>query len=1043
MEALEARARAGRLEQLSDGLLSLGLDGSTPMAEAAELVALIRECRKLRADAESDETLGLVFPSSRPEYRALENARGLADAMSELGLADASWSRVATLLASAGASGEAAASLEDALGSVSRAWQECVSALRLDEESFVDGGRHESVPLGSLRTRARECSDAADALLPWCVFQRARNGVLQSHAGPVLSALDEHDMRASWLRDAYEWAVNRSLATEVYRRHPLLIELDVGQLADHRAAFRKLEELLQELERNRIAYELHTRPVDQGVSFGKPGDFTEKALIQRQLSLQRSSVSLRQLIRRAGTALRQLKPCFMMSPTTVAELLPRERDLFDIVVIDEASQMLPCDALGSIGRGRQAVIVGDPKQLPPSTYFQGGTVASMEDDDDDMLASLVESILDLSLSAWQPPRYLQWHYRSRHSSLIQFSNARFYENRLIVFPGPDEEREDSGIRFHHVAEGLSQGGLNPLEAERIVGAACAFMEDPGNRDLSLAIVAMNQRQRDRINEMMDSEAARNSAVARYRGCWRGTLYPFIVRNLEMVQGDERDAIYISTVYGRETPGGPVMRRFGPITHEGGARRLNVLFSRARQRMEVFSSMEANDIAVGPGISEGVRVLRDYLEYAATGRIETGTHTGKRAESPFEEHVLERLKERGLDVEPQVGVAGYRVDLGIRHPGYPHGYFLGVECDGRTYHSAQSVRDRDRLREEVLRGLGWDIYRIWSTDWFQDADRELNKLIGYIEERIEAYRAGLGDRQEEDVLIGQSVPRVRGPGQARSLFEENAGAPWAGVRSVEVGDRVVYHEAGRDDEIRQVAIVRGADDPDLGLINDSRPLAVALIGAEVGDTVPVRQGTSTKDVVVLGIQRPDSDVAEMIIPGPGSFPWLDGVDVAPYPVWHGSAADPRSATVQEVSDSLAGIVAVEGPVTVGRAYQALVRAGGLQRLGPRIRQSMDRALTRLETEKRVLVERSEEASGYRSAVLLAPDGERIKVRELGPRLFEEVPLTELSELVRRVRRSMPGAESEEVFREVMGVYGLVRMTEQVRNRIREAQERSTD
>ena len=235
-------------------------------------------------------------------------------------------------------------------------------------------------------------------------------------------------------------------------------------------------------------------------------------------------------------------------------MLPREKELFDIVIIDEASQMQPSDAMGSILRCRQAVIVGDPKQLPPSNYFQGGLSAAEEDDaENNVLATLVESILDLSLSAWHPPRHLQWHYRSRHSSLIQFSNAQFYDNRLIVFPGPDEDREGSGIRYHHVENGIAKGGLNRIEAERVTEAACAFMTDPANRDLSMAIVAMNQRQRDHINEMMDQESASSRAVEHYRRRWRNTLYPFIVRNLETVQGDERDVIFISTVYG---PGNP-------------------------------------------------------------------------------------------------------------------------------------------------------------------------------------------------------------------------------------------------------------------------------------------------------------------------------------------------------------------------------------------------------------------------------------------------------------------------------------------------------
>ena len=837
----EARERAARLDVVADGLEAAGLDADEPCASAVDLAALVEEYRSLAAEAEGDGNIALVFPSRAPETETLDMVRVLADAMSKLGLSDASWEQAATFLKQSADVEKRASVLRRASVAATDAWRECVESLELDAEVFLDGGQHETAGLGVLRRRAREALDARDSLLSWSSYRRARKGVQESHAGPVLAALDDHGMSARKLREAYEWALYRSLAARVYRLHPELNDLSGWQLGNHRNAFEGLEARLQDLERARIAYELFSRTVDNGVSFGGPSAFTEKALIQHQLSLQRSSVTLRSLLRRAGTALLQMKPCFMMSPTTVAELLPRESELFDIVVIDEASQMLPCDALGAITRGRQAVIVGDPKQLPPSTFFQGGSAVPMEEgDDDQMLAPLVESILDLSLSAWKPPRYLQWHYRSRHSSLIQFSNARFYDNRLIVFPGPDESREGGGIRFHHVADGLAKGGLNRIEADHVVDAACAFMEEPANRDLSLAIVAMNQRQRDHVNEMLDRETAARPALARYRRRWRNTLHPFIVRNLETVQGDERDVIFISTVYGREKADGPVMRRFGPITHGGGERRLNVLFSRARQRMEVFSSMQANDIAVGPGVSEGVRILRDYLEYAATGKLETGIDTGRDPESPFEEHVLERLRGQGLEVDPQVGVAGFRIDLGVRHTDYPHGYLLGVECDGRAYHSALSVRDRDRLREAVLRDLGWDIYRIWSTDWFEDADRELKKLMDHVASRLEALLVGSGVESGETVLLGESVERSDeqpvDPSMSPDGREELDDEPVC----VEVGDTVSYHEAGRGQDIRRVTIVRGKDDLAKAIISDNKPLSVALLGRVGRD----RYGTTT-------------------------------------------------------------------------------------------------------------------------------------------------------------------------------------------------------
>ena len=1033
----EARERAARLDQVAGGLELAGVDRSQSFGGVIDLATLIDEYRSLTAEAEGDETIASAFPSRAPEFETLEMVRMLADTMSALKLSDVSWKQAARFVTHAEDLEKDASALRQALVAVSKAWQACVELLGIEAAVFLDGGRHETTGLGALRKRAREAQDAQDTLLSWSVYRRARKSVDESHAAPVLAALDQNGMSARKLRKAYEWALYRSLAAAVYRRHPELNDLSSWQLGNHRAAFQDLEARLQELERARIAYELHSRPVDNGVSFGGPGAFTEKALIQHQLSLQRSSVTLRNLLRRAGTALLQMKPCFMMSPTTVAELLPRDSELFDIVIIDEASQMLPCDALGAVARARQAVIVGDPKQLPPSTYFQGGTATAAGDDDDDrMLAPMVESILDLSLSAWHPPRYLNWHYRSRHSSLIQFSNVRFYDNRLIVFPGPDENREGSGIRYHHVADGLAKGGLNRIEADRVVSAACAFMENPVNRDLSLAIVAMNQRQRDHINEMIDRETAARPAVARYRRRWRNSLYPFIVRNLETVQGDERDVIFISTVYGRETAGGPVMRRFGPITHAGGERRLNVLFSRARQRMEVFSSMQANEIAVGPGVSDGVRILRDYLEYAATGKIETGVDTGREPESPFEEYVLERLRNQGLEVDPQVGVAGFRIDLGVRHPDYPHGYLLGVECDGRAYHSALSVRDRDRLREAVLRDLGWDIYRIWSTDWFEDAERELKKLMEYIADRIDAFRAGLGAEDGESLLLGVAVEQPDEQLADVSTVEYEAEDLDDELHCVEVGDTVSYHESGHELDVRRVTIVRGKDDPANAIINDNKPLAIALLGAEVGETVTVRQPTSEVDIVVDRIERPESDIGVPKVSGGSAA--VDGIDLMPYPEWQGRAVDPRRASPEEAAEILLEIIDAEGPVLENRAYRTYVRACGIQRLGPQIRRILDGALAKLERAERVFVERAAGERGYRDALLRIPECDRIKMRDIGPRSFDEVPRSELATLVRAVKTSKADANPDEICREVLDKYGLVRMTAQVRRRFEEAE-----
>ena len=253
-----------------------------------------------------------------------------------------------------------------------------------------------------------------------------------------------------------------------------------------------------------------------------------------------------------------------------------------------------------------------------------------------------------------------------------------------------------------------------------------------NPERSLGVVALNQAQRELIQDEIDRMVAHSPEAAAYREHWEETLEPFFVKNLENVQGDERDVIFISVTYGPSEPGAKVLQRFGPINSAIGHRRLNVLFTRAKECVILFSSMDAADVRVEPESRAGVKALNGYLAYAATGRLETGQETGREPDSDFERVVMSELRRRGYTVSPQVGVAGFFIDLGIRHAAWPHGYLLGIECDGATYHSAKSARDRDRLRQEVLERLGWTIYRIWSTDWFNDPTGETHRLVQRIE-----------------------------------------------------------------------------------------------------------------------------------------------------------------------------------------------------------------------------------------------------------------------------------------------------------------------
>ena len=388
-----------------------------------------------------------------------------------------------------------------------------------------------------------------------------------------------------------------------------------------------------------------------------------------------------------------------------------------------------------MARGGQLVVVGDPKQLPPTSFFDRTERPLDEETDGDEIVDN-ESILDSALAEFRPARELRWHYRSRHESLIAFSNRHFYNDGLVVFPRPlDPVREKRKPKFgvyHQFVGGRYKGHVNMIEAQAVADAAVMFMVTEADR--SLGIVTLNQPQRDLLVEEMERRVAHEPAAQRYVELWEGTLESFFVKNLENVQGDERDVIFISTVYGPDAATGVVMNRFGPINGIHGHRRLNVLFTRAKTRVEVFTSMHPSDIRAGEGAHPGVHTLRAYLEYAENGKLERGDTTGREPDSEFEELVLERLQGRGFEVTPQVGVAGYFIDLAVKHP-KRSGYLLGIECDGAGYHFDRSARDRDRLRQEVLERLQWKIYRIWSTDWFDNPDEELRRLLDHIDKLL--------------------------------------------------------------------------------------------------------------------------------------------------------------------------------------------------------------------------------------------------------------------------------------------------------------------
>jgi hypothetical protein len=483
------------------------------------------------------------------------------------------------------------------------------------------------------------------------------------------------------------------------------------------------------------------------------GALGEMKVIRGEIGKKTKHLPIRKLVEHAGTAIQRIKPVLLMSPVSVAQFLPPGALSFDLLVIDEASQVRPEDALGAIARARQIVVVGDKKQLPPSSFFNR-VIADEQDDgegDDehqgpdllDGAATLgsMESILTLCEARGLSSRMLKWHYRSRDPSLIEVSNHEFYEGGLILPPSPLQKDPAYGLCFTRVDGVYDKGGKrdNRIEGEAIVARVAEHART--HPQVSLGIVTFSFAQRNVITELL--EFARRGDGMLDAFLREGQSEDVFVKNIENVQGDERDVILISVGYGPVVPGGRLTSMsFGPVNGEGGERRLNVIFTRARVRCEVFASFDPGDMDVSRTSSQGPRILKRFLDFAKTGRLDEKSPTGLDADSAFEEDVAAIIRTYGFLADPQVGSAGFRIDLGIRHPDKPGTYILAVECDGATYHSALWARERDRLRQDVLEQLGWNFHRIWSTDWFYNRRAEIERLRAALQAAREAAALGV-------------------------------------------------------------------------------------------------------------------------------------------------------------------------------------------------------------------------------------------------------------------------------------------------------------
>lgn len=587
---------------------------------------------------------------------------------------------------------------------------------------------------------------STEQLSKWVTYRDRANKARAAGLSEIVDRLVNGRLKTHAAHSTFEMAYYESMLAELVRTDP-----EIGRF-DGNLHARQVQEFTN-LDRQRIkaasieVVRAHHRKIPP-----RDGGAGPVGMLRAEMARKRGHMPIRQLMQKAGPAVQALKPVLMMSPLSVAQFLTPGRLTFDLLVMDEASQIQPVDALGAIARCKQVVVVGDERQLPPTKFFSKMTGSQpSEDDDDGTPVADIESILGLCVARGLPQRMLRWHYRSRHQSLIAISNSQFYENKLFIVPSPYTQEAGMGLRFQHVPNGVFDSGgtgTNAIEARTVAQAIIRHAKT--HPELSLGVATFSVSQRRAIQDELEALRRLNPDTEDFFHAHPSE--PFFVKNLENVQGDERDVIMISVGYAKNTQGYMAMR-FGPLGADGGERRLNVLISRAKRRCEVFASMTDEDIDLGRAKGKGVFAFKLFLHYARTGRLSVAQVSARSMDSVFEEQVANALQAKGYQVHPQVGIAGFFIDLAIADPERPGRYLIGIECDGASYHSARSARDRDRLRQAVLEDHGWIIHRIWSTDWCQRPLEQLERTVA----AIEAAKIELDERLETGLSKQRAVP----------------------------------------------------------------------------------------------------------------------------------------------------------------------------------------------------------------------------------------------------------------------------------------------
>lgn len=807
--------------------------------------------------------------------------------------------------------------------------------------------------LGTLSRMARRWCDATPELRAWCAWQKARARALSLRLSSIVGALEAGELPPDQVPVTVEkafagWVLQQALAKEEPLRGFQGIELD--HVVDE---FRQTDEEVRELARKTLFARLIAR-------LPEASDDDDRLRSSEMGKLKRfvkgSRRSIRQTFRECPNALSRLKPCVLMSPLSVAQFLGAEFPRFDLVVFDEASQMPPWEAIGAIARGDSLIVVGDSKQLPPTSFFERTSdedAPLSEENLEDM-----ESILDECVACQMPSRTLTWHYRSRHESLIAFSNYHYYANALNTFPSPDRDTTRLGVSWRPIPDGFYDAGAsrtNREEAKAIVAEIVKRLSSPVQSASSIGVVTFSMSQQRLIEDLLEKARAEHPEIEPFFS--NRVPEPVFVKNLETVQGDERDVILFSICYGPNREG-KVAMNFGPLNNKGGERRLNVAVTRARRQLIVFSTLRPEQIDLNRTQAEGVKHLQSFLKLAAAGMggMLDGTVQEDQALAPVAAAIADALTGKGWSVDREIGSSGCRVSLGVRHPDHRESFLLGVDVEGRFYGEAQTARDRDRLRHAVLKSLGWRLEHVWILDWCFDHERELARIERALAQALEdfvppderdAHDRNIPMTGEPEESADAPPPHTRlqadlVPIDDEAEAMESAGSFYrAAALAPAEGGSEAFHAKAADCEIVQ-RIRR--------VIEEEAPIAPEYIARRVAACWGVNR--LTRKVVDRVFDLVPMEQVKVSDSNGRQFVWWHRQDPDAYEnyrVPHPDDKDPRGAEhicPQEVANAMS--VSLRRHLSLGD--EDLVRAAaatfGFSRVGPVVRLAMEAGLDHL-------------------------------------------------------------------------------------------------